>query len=104
MSNGATKPPPLFAFALLAVALYLIIRRPDAGVLAWLLRGGMIVLSLAQLAIWWLTRGIATDTAGAADDIVRMQKALYSEAHEYRTVQPNEIRGLDIAFYDRTQQ
>jgi hypothetical protein len=104
MPHRSTKPPPIFAFVLLAIALYLIIRRPDTGFLGWFLRGAMIVLSLAQLAIWWLTRGIATDPAGAADDIVRMQQALYSETHEYRTVQPNEIRGLDIAFYDRTQQ
>ena len=104
MPTRATKPPPLFAFVLLAVALYLIIRRPETGILGWFLRGAMIVLSLAQLAIWWLTRGMATDTAGAADDIVRMQKALYSDAHEYRAVQPGEIHGLDIPFYDRTQQ
>ena len=103
MPEPKSKPPPVFPFLLLALAVYLMIRRPETGVGGWILRGAMIVLALLILYGWWLTHNVPTDPAEAADDIVRMQKALYAEPHEFRTVSPSEIRGLDVGFYDRTQ-
>src|SRR5688500_5561608 len=104
MSARKTKPLPLFPLLMLGTAAYLIVRRPETGVGAWILRGALVGLALLWLAWWWLTRDIPTDTADAADDIIRTQKALYAEQHEFRTVRPDEIRGLDLAFYDRTEQ
>jgi hypothetical protein len=104
MSNRKAKPLPLFPLLMLGTAIYLIVRRPHTNVGGWILRGVMIALALVWLAVWWLTRELATEPADAADDIIRTQKALYAEPHEFRAVRPGEIRGLDLDFYDRTEQ
>ena len=98
------KSLPLFPLLMLGTAAYLIVRRPETSVGGWIWRGALIGMALLWLLIWWLTRDVATDPADAADDIIRTQKALYAEPHEFRSVRPNEIPGLDLAFYDRTEQ
>jgi hypothetical protein len=103
-ARRATKPMPIVPLLLLAVAAYLIVRRPETNVGGWILRGALIGIALLWLGFWWLTRDLATDPKDAADDIVRMQKALYAEQHEYRAVRPSEFRDVDIAFYDQTQK
>jgi hypothetical protein len=104
MNDRPAKPPPIFAVAMLATGVYLVIWRPDTGAFGWFLRVSMIVIALLWLAVWWMTRGTPTDPKDAADDIIRMQKALYAEPHEFAAVRPGEIRGLDLDYYDRTQQ
>ena len=99
-----TKPLPVLPLLLLAVAAYLIVRRPETNLGGWVFRGAMIALAMLWLGFWWLTRDLATDPKDAADDIVRMQKALYAQQHEYRVVRPSEFRDVDIAFYDATQK
>ena len=104
MPDRNTNALPLVPLLLLGTAVYLIIRRPIIGAGGWALRVGLIGAAVIWLGLWWLTRHIPTETADAADDIVRMQKALYAQQHEYRVVQPREFRDVDIAFYDQTQQ
>jgi len=99
-----TKPFPLVPLLLIAIVAYLIARRPETNVGGWILRGAMIALALLWLGFWWLTRDLATDPKDAAEDIVRMQKALYAQQHEYRVVRPREFRDVDVAFYDATQK
>ena len=104
MPATTAKPLPLVPLLLLGVSIYLILRRPETGVGGWILRLSMIAIALLWLAVWWLTRNVATDPKDAADDIIRMQKALYSEPHEFRIVQPSEFRDVDHDFYDRIQK
>ena len=99
-----TKPLPLFPLLLLAVVAYLIARRPQTNAGGWVLRGAMIALALLWLGYWWLTRDLATDPKDAADDIVRMQKALYAQQHDYRAVRPSDFPDVDVSFYDATRK
>ena len=103
MPDRKPSAGPLLPWLLLATAIFLIVRRPETGVGGWIFRGGLIAISLLWLAAWWLTRNVPTDAAEAADEIVAMQKALYSQPHEFRTVAAQEIPGLDLDFYDRTE-
>src|SRR5688500_5881324 len=105
MPDRNTNALPLVPLLLLGTAVYLIIRRPITGAGGWALRVGLIGAAVIWLGLWWLTRHIPTETADAADDIVRMQKALYAQPHEFRHgVRADEYPGVDVDFYDRTEQ
>jgi hypothetical protein len=98
------KPVPILPLLMLAMAVYLIVRRPATGIGGWIFRAALIAAALLWLMFWWLTRELATDPKEAADDIVRMQKALYARPHEFRIVQPREFRDVDHDFYDRVRK
>ena len=98
------KPLPLVPLLILGTVGYLIVRHPQTGFLGWFFRALLTFVAVVWLGWWWLTRNIATDPSDAADEIVRMQKALYSEPHEFRVVRAADFRDVDIDFYDRTRQ
>ena len=94
---------PVLSLAMIALALYfLIFRSPTAlGVVIVVL---MLVSGVAGILLWWISDRVPTDAAGAAEDILNQQKALYSGLHEFRAADPRDYSGADLGFYERAQK
>jgi len=57
------------------------------------------VVFAVKVIVWKFTK----DISGAAKGILDINKAMYSEIHEYRPAEDEDFEGLDRSFYDGTR-